>query len=228
MTPRITIVADDRERVGEVPAVLATMPDVTLTIRRLSVGDYRINDYLRVERKTLLDFATSIVDGRLFKQMIRLAGTSLKGILVLEGVGSDMQRIGVQRQALQGALITVSLILGIPVLRSMHAEETARLIVYAARQMDLATTEGIGRPGYRPKTKRKRQLFILQGLPGVGAKRALDLLDRFGSVLGVISASASELAEVQGVGPGTAAGIKDAVAESIVGYGAVEDVMDAI
>ncbi|PID39884.1 MAG: nuclease [Proteobacteria bacterium] len=204
------------------------MPEVALSIRRLSAGDYQINDTLLVERKTIVDFATSIVDGRLFKQMTRLADAPLKCVIVLEGNGQDMKRIGVRREAMQGALITVGLIMGIPVLRSMQAEETARLLVYAARQMDLVTANGVHRPGYRPKTKRKRQLFILQGLPGVGPKRAADLLDHFGSIQKVLDASPTELAFVQGIGPNTAAGIKDAIAESLASYGVDENLPDQI
>ena len=75
MKDPITVIADDRERPGKVIDLLAAMPDVTLSIRRLAVGDYQLNECLLVERKTMIDFATSIVDGRLFKQMTRLAGS---------------------------------------------------------------------------------------------------------------------------------------------------------
>ena len=39
------------------------------------------------------------------------------------------------RSALQGAIITVSLVFGIPLLRSSCPEETATLILYAADQL---------------------------------------------------------------------------------------------
>jgi len=62
--------------------------------------------------------------------------------------------------------------------------------------------------GYRPKGKRARQLFLLQGLPGVGPERAARLLDRFGSVQSVMTASADDLAAVNGIGERTAAKIR--------------------
>jgi ERCC4-type nuclease len=214
----IRIVVDDRERWGGVFPVLEAMADVDVKVRRLPVGDYQVDGRILFERKTLGDFAISILDGRLFKQMTRLATVSLKGVLVLEGGSSDLQQTGMRREALQGALITISLILGIPVLRAMDPEETARLMVYAARQSAIAATGGLHRPGYRPKGKRKRQLFILQGLPGVGPKRAAQLLDRFGSVQGVIDASLEELASTNGIGVDTAQNIKSAVCEPIAAY----------
>jgi ERCC4-type nuclease len=147
--------------------------------------------------------------------MIRLANSTFTGVLILEGTVSDTVEIGMTREAMQGALITVSLILGIPVLRSKYPSETARLIVYIARQIDAMATGGVQRHGYRPKGKRKRQLFILQGLPGVGPERAGRLLDSFGSVEAAISASSSELQSVDGIGISVADKIRWAVGEEM-------------
>ena len=70
--------------------------------------------------------------------------------------------------------------------------------------------------------KRKKQLFILQGLPGVGLERAGRLLDTFGSVEAVVSASSNALQSVSGIGKGLADKIKSAVSEQMQPYGAVD------
>jgi DNA excision repair protein ERCC-4 len=196
----IQITADDRECKSDVINSLSEIQNVNVSIRRLSVGDYQIGSRVIVERKTLKDFAISIVDGRLFKQMIRLANSSFMGVLILEGTAVDTVDLKITRESMQGALITVSLVLGIPVLRSKDASETARLIVYINRQIESLARGGFQRHGYRPKSKRRIQLFILQGLPGIGPERADRLLDRFGSVEAAISASSSELQSVDGIG----------------------------
>ena len=69
----------------------------------------------------------------------------------------------------------------------------------------------VHRPGYRPKRRRNRQLFILQGLPGVGSARAERLLDTFGSIQAVFSADVESLAGVEGIGRKTAETIRDLV-----------------
>ena len=209
----IHIIADDREGKSDVIGSLAGFENVNVCIRRLSIGDYQVDNRLIVERKTLKDFAVSIIDGRLFRQMTRLASSAFMGVLILEGTIQDMHKLGVNREAMQGALITVSLILGIPVLRSKDASETAKLIVYCARQVTSMARGGVYRHGYRPKDKRKKQLFILQGLPGVGLERAGRLLNTFGSVEAVISASSSELQSVYGIGKSLANKIRWAVSE---------------
>ena len=215
----INIIADDREQKSDVIQALSEIEGVNISIRRLSIGDYKIDNRVIVERKTLKDFAISIVDGRLFKQAIRLNNSHLKGVLILEGSAKDTTDLGVTREAMQGALITISLILGIPVLRAIDVAETAKLMVYMARQTQHMANSGIQRPGYRPKNKRKRQLYILQGLPGIGYERATRLLDTFGSVEGVVSASSEELQVVEGIGEKIAEKIKWAVSEQMQSYG---------
>ena len=217
---QVDIVSDDRERASGVIAFLGGIPQVSLRIERLASGDYLADRRLLFERKTLQDLARSIVDGRLFKQMVRLTKSKYKAVLILEGTGKDAEHLGVRREALQGALITISLVLGIPVLRSMAPEETARLIVYTARQVASLGNAGYPRPGNRPKTKKGRQLFILQGLPGVGHERALRLLEKFGSVEAVMLASRDDLLTVEGVGAKTSDRIRWAVSEKIELYSA--------
>ena len=47
---------------------------------------------------------------------------------------------------------------------------------------------------------KKRPVFLIEGLPGVGVKRARQLLAHFGNVRAVIQASIEELQEVDGIG----------------------------
>jgi ERCC4-type nuclease len=204
----VRIIADDRENAGGVIAALRELAGVNVEVRRLTCGDYLVENKFTVERKTLRDFAGSIVDHRVFRQAAVMAQSRRRGVLVLEGAGSDLQAIGVQREALQGALIHISVFRGLAILRSHDPGETARLMVYLGRQAQAWAHGSLSRPGYRPKGRRARQLFLLQGLPSIGPGRAVRLLDRFGSVQAVAAATAAELATVDGIGDGIAARIR--------------------
>jgi ERCC4-type nuclease len=220
---RISIIADDREHNAEVIQFLSEMDHVSVNVRRLGIGDYSVDNRLIFERKTLRDFASSLIDGRLFGQMIQLAGSQYKGVLILEGTGKDLSKTGVRREALQGALITISLNLGIPILRSRNPSESAHLILYAAKQVNYFASGGIPRRGSRPKGKRKRQIYFLQGLPGVGPERAARLLEKFGTVQAVVTDSYGELQTVEGIGKHTAERIKWAVNEPTQSYGHIDN-----
>jgi len=199
---------DDRESASETARCLADLKDVKLVVMRLACGDYVVNDRVVVERKTLADFAASLIDGRLFKQAGLLAASCWLPAYLLEGV---VMPGGVSREALQGALISLRLMYGIPVLRAADAVESVRLMQYIGNQMSRATTQALPRPGYRPRSKRKRQLFILQGLPGIGPNRAARLSDFFGNIQAIVSADVRQLAAVAGIGPATAAAIREAL-----------------
>jgi DNA excision repair protein ERCC-4 len=201
----VHIVVDDREQAGDVPAALATRRDATVEVAHLKVGDYHVQYRVLVERKTVADFAASLIDGRLFHQTAALAAGPDRAVLVLEGGEADWQATGVRREALQGALITAGVFYGLALLWSAGPEETARLLVYLGRQTQQFIHGGLSRPGYRPKGRRARQLFLLQGLPGVGPERAARLLERFGSVRAIMTAPTDELALVPGIGGKTAA-----------------------
>jgi ERCC4-type nuclease len=216
---RISVIVDDRESKSEVIQFLSKMKNVSVDIKRLSLGDYLVDKRLIFERKTLNDFALSIIDGRLFSQAIRLASSKYNSVLLLEGTGKDLTETGIRREAMQGALITVSIVLGIPVLRSKDPSESAQLIFYTARQIKSLVKGAVQRYGRRPKGKRKKQLFILQGLPGVGSERAARLLDEFGSVEAVITATSGELKSVEGIGENIAERIKWVIREELQPYG---------
>ncbi|MEX2335959.1 MAG: ERCC4 domain-containing protein [Fulvivirga sp.] len=203
----IQIKVDDRETNKALIESLMTNVGVSTNVCRLSIGDYQVNDALLVERKTIKDFCISIKDGRLFRQAAKLSIAPIQGIVILEGNSSDFEASGFSREAVQGALITLSLLYRIPLLRSKMPEETARLILYAFRQVrDKGNQQFAPRPfpyNRRLKNKYKRQAHVLQGLPGIGPKRAKLLIDHFGSLKAIFNALPHELEKTIGIGKDT-------------------------
>ena len=176
------IVCDDRERHSGVPTALAAHPNVEVTFHRLHLGDYRVDDNLIVERKTLTDFGQSVRDGRLFAQASRLTRVKrARPCLILEGTRIRHWSAALPESAIKGALITVTLVFGLPVLRSSSPEETAALILYAIDQLHRRTTRPPQRRGYQPKGLARQQSFLLQTIPEIGPTRAQRLLETFGS-----------------------------------------------
>jgi len=219
--PPIQVIADDRESQSQVIDALKSHEGVEVTVRRLDLGDYLLDGRLLFERKTLIDLAASLKDGRWFEQAIRLAASPLRKAIILEGSSKSLADSEMRREALQGALITLTLFLGIPLLRSANAEETARLMLYAACQFDQIAEQSTHQfhKGKRPKGKRKTQLRILQSLPGIGPSTADKLLEHFGSVEAVLAADQQALLGVAGIGAGRAKAIRWAVGERLAGYG---------
>lgn len=208
MNKLVKVVADDRERTSGIPELLSAESEVDLHIERLNSGDYFVENSLLFERKTLKDLIYSIIDGRIFSQAAKLANPDQQSILILEGTSRDIQKFKIKREAVQGTLIYISIILGIPVLRSTSKYETVSLMLATAKQVANIADGTVKRHGYSPKGKSRRQMFILQGLPGIGKKRAKQLIKKFESVENVVNATYEELMEIDGIGKNMADNIR--------------------
>lgn len=204
------VVIDDREP-AEFAELFRAAGAKSVSVAHLSMGDFIVNGRWLFERKTMGDFCASLVDGRLFKQALRMLQWEGPVVLLLEGGSRECTQSHVSREAIQGALITLSVFLKIPVLRALDSEEAVRLIGYVVEQEMRFSKGSVVRHGYRPKKRRARQLYILQGLPGIGRERAENLLEAFGSIEAVVMAEAEELAEVEGIGKVIAGRIREIV-----------------
>ncbi len=215
----IEIIVDDREPAGAVWQALQCRSELAIGTRRLDCGDYLVDDRFLFERKTLTDLVGSIESGRLFAQALRLAEVpDVRSALILEGTAGELRSCQMRWEAIQGALITVSMFIGLPLLRTRCPEETAATFRYVAEQGQAVAQGALPRRGRRPKGKSAYQNHLLQGLPGVGPERARRLLQRFGSVRAVMAADRDALAEVPGIGDRIAARIGWAVEEAPGAY----------
>lgn len=192
------IIVDYRERSSGLIELLQESLEVE--IRYLPHGDYLLNGRIIVERKTARDFLISIVDQRLFRQTAKLKGTSLWSVLLIEG---NLFHTGLcfSPEAIKGALLSLQAIWQLPIVFTRTREETRDALVTICRQEKISTDVVPLRGGYRPRRLKTRQLYLLQGLPGIGPVLAKRLHEHFGSPNRIMAASMDDLAEVKGMGP---------------------------
>ncbi len=203
----MNIIVDDRETQSGIIELLKRS-GAEVIVKRLLYGDYLIDGQLVVERKSAEDLVVSIIDGRVFRQLHNLKKLGLRMVLMIEG---DPYRTAhnMHSQAVKGALVSIGAIWQVPVLFASSTADTACQFRMIAEQLQVCRDVLPLRSGYRPKRVRSRQLFIIQGLPGVGASLALRLLLHFKSVSGIFSATYEELVQVDGIGPIRARQIRD-------------------
>ena len=217
MSP-VLVLADDRESGSSVVELLRQSPEFHVTVSRLKLGDYLVDNRFIFERKTLADLVAAIVDGRLFGQATRLAASRLRPAIILEGTSRDLAGRRIRVEAVQGALVTVALFCGIPILRTRTSEETVRTMLFAARQAQTCIAGALPRHGHRPQGKIARQLYILQGFPGIGPERARKLVTHFGTVSAIVNARTEDLQFIDGIGRRLAQKFRWSVDEPPVSY----------
>lgn len=176
----------------------------------LATGDYLIDDQVLVERKTVGDLRASLVDGRLFPQVARLAHSRYRSLLLIEGP-TPTAAPDVHPHSIEGALVSIAAMWRLPVLHACDPEQSVRLLRFLADQVRGPHERTLRRFDRKPKRLASRRLFLLQGLPGVGPALAHRLLCHFGSIERIFTADAVALAKVRGIGEQKAARIRELV-----------------
>ena len=192
----VKVIMDNRERNLEIITGLEEHK-VDLTFAQLPVGDYIISDRMCIERKTISDFETSIIDSRLFDQAERLHASFSKPILLIEGDESELR---LNRNVMLGAITKLYVKYNIQVVRAASAADTAYMVYRFAdhEQNEDRTPRMMGLK--KAHTNYQWQLLILSSIPGIGTKLAKKLIEHFKTIKGVVSADIDELKEVDKIG----------------------------
>jgi Fanconi anemia group M protein len=195
----VTIIVDSRE--GSSPTVKELSKlNLSIKIESLMAADFILSDRVAVERKTVDDLASSVMDGRLFDQLATMRNSYQLSILLVEGDKNASAR-GISPESLAGAVASVLVDYQIPVVSTKNPEQTALLLYSIARREQIKERrEPRVRAERKPASVEEMQEFIVAGLPHIDAVRSRDLLKRFETVENVFTASKEKLSEVEGIG----------------------------
>ncbi len=200
---RVPLVVDSNEP-QDIPEKLREL-GVEFEIKKIAPGDYVLGP-IGIERKTLMDFFSSLIKKRLFEQVQRLRDAYPQPLLILEG---DLAEISTFQhpQSLLGALLALETTERVPVLTTADKDQTALLLSVLWKKQDRAAAEYGLRHKPKGLTQEQRQRFLVEGLPNVGETLARNLLEHFGSVQAVFNATEEELKKVAKIGDVKAAEI---------------------
>ncbi|MGB9837314.1 DEAD/DEAH box helicase [Methanothermobacter sp.] len=183
---------------------------VDFELRTLSVGDYQVSDDTVIERKTAQDFLGSIMDKRLYRQARDMLENFKRPVMIIEG--DDLYSGFMNPDAVRGALASVAVDFGIPIIPTRSPADTAAMIRrIAMREQREGKPDMRIRTDKKPLTLQEKQLFIVESLPYIGSRYARRLLESFGSVEAVMNASEKELMDVDGIGARIASEIRKVI-----------------
>jgi len=208
------IYVDSRELASSIPRELINYGIISKP-KKLPVGDYIIGENIGIERKSVSDFLQSIVDGRLLDQAIRMKKTFKKPLIIIEGEGLYTKR-DIHPNAVMGALISIAIDIGVPIIFTKNEKETASLIANIVRREH----EKDKIPQIRHEKKlgslKEMQEFIVAGLPFINLTLARRLLEKFKTVENIFTATEDELSEVRGIGKKIAQEIRKVVSSEYI------------
>ncbi len=204
---RVVILADNREESSNVTRHLRSEADVVM--RQLDVADYVCSDRLGIERKTVQDFLVSLTDGRLFEQLGRMKEAFERPVLIMEG---SPERLFLERtihqNAIRGAITSITVDKGIPMIWTSNSRETASQIFWMAKREQEEMCRPIQiRSKRKSCTPEQQQEFLVAGLPYINSVLSKRLLEEFKTVKGVFSAAPEELMRIEKIGKSKAKSI---------------------
>jgi ERCC4-type nuclease len=175
--------------------------------RRLPVGDYDVGSAI-VERKSVRDLHLSIVRGRFWAQIGRLARSRRTPYLLVEGRRLDAGPL--RPAAVRGALLAVSE-LGISLIRSTDPKDSALWLKVLAGRSQRRRPRRV----YPRGVHADPSVALIAAVPGFSSTTAQRLLERFGSVSDVLAAGPDNWFSVPGVGPKRARSLWEALATQL-------------
>ncbi|MDE1865181.1 MAG: hypothetical protein KGH94_00890 [Candidatus Micrarchaeota archaeon] len=204
----LKVIVDSRERNTELLSELESA-GLEISIETLPVGDYVISDRVCIERKTVGDFESSIITGRLFEQAERLGEAYERPIIIMEG---DREEFRMKSAVIRGATASLYIDYDIPVIQTDGARDSAEIIRHIARhEQEQRKRSPSVKGGARSFTQSQFMERVIGNIPGVGIDTAQKLLKHFGSVQAIVGASKKELEEVKNIGPKRAKAVYELV-----------------
>jgi len=173
------IIIDHREK--KLKKILDQNSKIEYESKQLDIADIIISKNVACERKEGFDFISSIMDNRLFEQLLRLKETYQTPILILEGLNDEVfESTGMKITSIYGALSFISYKLGISVIPTRNLEDTAIVIERIAyREQIKDDMPFLSRRAPKEMSKKDRRTFIIEGLIDIGPKKAKALIEKF-------------------------------------------------
>ena len=191
------IIVDYREKNCLIPYELIDL-GVDVEFKELKIGDYIAGDVI-IERKTISDFISSMLNKRIFSQIEDLKQFENK-LMVIEGIEekelyNDNNEAGVNANAIRGLLLSITLKHKIPIIFTKNSEDTAKYLFILLNKKENEMSLNAKK---KARNKKEQLQFILEGFPGIGPKTAKKLLKEFKSIKNITNASEEELRNILG------------------------------
>lgn len=198
------IIADLHEKNSLVSAELVEL-GVNVEFQHLKVGDYLIGN-VAIERKTISDFISSMLNKRLLFQLEELKQYE-KHLLIIEGLeeqelynddndNKNNEKRGLHSNAIRGMLLFTELEANCPIIFSKDYQDTAKFLYLIAKRMEKKKIPISLHAKKKNLSFQEQKQYILESFPGIGPATAKKLLKEFKNLTSIFNATEEELKKI--------------------------------
>jgi ERCC4-type nuclease len=186
------IIADIHEKNSLILAELTETKQIELEIKSLKIADYLIGN-IAIERKTINDFISSMINKRLLEQLKQLQKYKQK-LIILEGNSKEINKLK-NPSSIRGFILSISLNYQIPVIMTKDSEETAQYLITLAKQQLKKPVES-SLHSRIPKTTKEQKHYVLEAFPNIGPITSKKLIKEFKNLKKVFNATEEDLSKI--------------------------------
>jgi len=190
---KLKIIVDHREKNSLVISELKAL-GFEIELKQLPVADYLVNN-IAIERKTISDFKSSIINKRIRSQLIEIKQYP-QYLLILEGINSEIYNGGIHENAFRGFLLSAVVENKIPLIYTLNAKDTACYLYILAKKQKKSHFSL--RASKILLSDKERLQFILEGFPSIGPKTAKKILEHYKSINNFVNTKEEELKKLIG------------------------------
>ena len=189
-----TIVADIHEKNSLVISELASSDNINLETRPLKIGDYIIGD-VAIERKTVSDLISSMINKRLIQQLNQLKKYKQQMLIIEGDIYKMLDENNNISKAVRGLILSIITNHQIPIIFTKDYEDTSKYLITLAKQQTKQKTI-ISLHSRIPKTLKEQKSYILESFPNIGPKTAQKLLKEFKTLEKIFMSNLEELEKI--------------------------------
>ena len=194
-----TIYIDVREN-NDLLKELYQSTTLQVKAQKLEVGDIVLSEVTAIERKSKKDFVNSLLDKRLFPQLLELVKNYKRPLLILEGEGSIYSQRNVSDEMIRGCLCAISVDLRIPILYSSTIKDTVKFIETLTKRANKERKEHSLHTNKSSHSINQELERVVSAISSINISLSKELLKTFHSVEQLVNASIDELQKVEGIG----------------------------
>ena len=193
------VYVDNREN-NDLIKELYKINEIDVKAKKLEVGDIIISEKIAIERKAKSDFVNSILDKRLFPQLIDLAKNFQRPVLILEGEENIYSIRNIHPNVIRATLSSIAVDLRIPIIFTNNLADTAQMVLSILKRANREKKEISLVSEKRAFSEDEEIEKFVSSIPKINVVNAKGLLKHFSSIKKLIGASKEELQSCSGIG----------------------------
>ena len=194
-----TIYIDIREN-NDLLKELYQSTTIQIKAEKLDVGDIVISELTAIERKSKKDFVNSLLNKRLFPQLLELAKNYKRPLLILEGDESIYSQRNVSDEMIRGCLCAITVDLRIPIIYTQNIKDTVKFIETLTKRANKEKKEHSLHTNKSSNSTNQELEKVVSMIPTINISLSKEILKSFKSVEQLVMASIEDLQQVEGIG----------------------------